>query len=626
MEITDDLTVRKLEVMNERISEAPKHRRKMIWGKEDDPCSKTVKWTEYAEPLPRPPLREFENEEALHTISSHPDLFAVSTPINIDRFEALLAEHPNQPFVQSVCQGLREGFWPFADTHYGEWPTTWDFSQQPVKSQSERDFISSQIEKEVSVGRYSPAFGPDLLPGMYSMPIHAVPKPGSDKLRLVTNHSASDFALNNMISKDDIAGVTLDNVQDLANALRLYRRKGGENEDLIVWKADVSEAYRHMPMHPLWQIKQVVTFEGQRHVDQRNVFGGRASQRIFHAFMSLVTWIAVMKLLLYFLRIYVDDSFSFQRRQLLSWYAPYQKLLPSDLVTVLKLWDHLSLPHEARKQVYGTELPIIGFDVHSNLMRIRMSDESRIKLVQSLQEFGQHGARRTLRDFQHIAGHLNWALNVNPMLQPGLCAIYRKTAGKLHQRALIWINRDVERELEWARRHLEESDGIFIVKSISWDYPQLPETAFRVYCDASSIALAFWFPSTNEGFQFDLGSHDPPKTIFYNEALTVCSAIHHAISRVSIGGQLAVFTDNLNTVQMFNSLAALPALNWMLIAVVDLLLSHDVDLRVFHVSGVYNVVADHLSRLRNKEANQCAPNISLHPFQPPRNALGAAQK
>ena len=106
------------------------------------------------------------------------------------------------------------------------------------------------------------------------MPTHAVLKPSLDKLRLVTNHSASDFALNNMISKDDIAGVTLDNIQDLANALRLYRQKGGENEDLIVWKADVSEAYHHMPMRPLWQIKQVLTFEGKRHVDQQNVFGG----------------------------------------------------------------------------------------------------------------------------------------------------------------------------------------------------------------------------------------------------------------------------------------------------------------------------------------------------------------
>ena len=440
VEITGDRTVRKLEQMNERIGEGPRHKRRLVWGTEWDARSKTVKWTETAAPLPRPPPREFDNTEAMQTIAANPHLFLVSTPINVDRFEALLSEHPNQPFVHSVCIGLREGFWPFADTHYGEWPTTWDYSSQAPKSQPERDFLRTQIEKEVAVGRYSPAFGPDLLPGMYSMPIHAVPKPGSDKLRLVTNHSASEFALNDMISRDDIAGVTLDNVQDLANGLRLYRENGGDSDDLIVWKADVSEAYRHMPMHPLWQIKQVVSFEGVRYIDWRNVFGGRASQRIFHAFMSLVTWIAVVKLLLTFLRIYVDDSFSFQKRHQLSWYEPYSKELPSDLARLLRLWDYLALPHEARKQVFATELPIIGFDVHPNLMRIRMSDESRSKLIQVLSEFAQHGTRRTLRDFQHVAGHLNWALNVYPLLRPGLCAVYRKTTGKLLQRALVWIN------------------------------------------------------------------------------------------------------------------------------------------------------------------------------------------
>ena len=84
-----------------------------------------------------------------------------------------------------------------------------------------------------------------------------VPKPGSNKHHLVTDHSAGQFALNNMISRDDIAGVTLDNVQDLGNALR-YLHQQDPNIDLILWKADVSEAYRHMPMHPLWQIKQAV--------------------------------------------------------------------------------------------------------------------------------------------------------------------------------------------------------------------------------------------------------------------------------------------------------------------------------------------------------------------------------
>jgi hypothetical protein len=123
------------------------------------------------------------------------------------------------------------------------------------------------------------------------MPIHAVPKEGG-KFRLVMNHSAGEFSLNSMIAKEDIAGVTLDNVQDLGDAIREYRRLN-PNERLHIWKADVSEAYQHMPMHPLWQVKQVVSFEGERCIDRANVFRGRASQRIFHAFMSLVIWITI---------------------------------------------------------------------------------------------------------------------------------------------------------------------------------------------------------------------------------------------------------------------------------------------------------------------------------------------
>ncbi|KAG1906134.1 uncharacterized protein F5891DRAFT_1182335 [Suillus fuscotomentosus] len=227
-----------------------------------------------------------------------------------ERFETLLtlANHPNPAFVKSVCQGLCKGFWPWADMHYGVYPTTLDIPSPSPSSDQEWNFLQDQIVKEESVGRYSRDFGPDLLPGMYSMPIHAVPKEGG-KFCLVMNHSTGDFSLNSMISKEDIAGITLDNVQDLGDALHLHHQSNPHNT-LRIWKADVSEAYRHMPMHPLWQIKQVVMFEGQRRIDRANVFGGRASQRIFHAFMSLVMWLAVfVRLIQAFL--YVDDSFFF---------------------------------------------------------------------------------------------------------------------------------------------------------------------------------------------------------------------------------------------------------------------------------------------------------------------------
>ncbi|KIK92975.1 hypothetical protein PAXRUDRAFT_92522, partial [Paxillus rubicundulus Ve08.2h10] len=166
--------------------------------------------------------------------------------------------------------------------------------------------------------------------------------------------------------------------------------------------------------------------------------------------------------------IYVDDSFSFQRAGQLSFYPKYGKALPSNLVKLLQLWDFIHLPHEERKQIFGAELPIIGFEVDPNLMQIRMSDDSRLQLISVLREFGQHGTRRTLCNFQHIAGHLNWALNVYPMLRPSLCAIYAKTAGKLQQKALIWVNRDVKRELEWASGHLLLSEGVFLLNSESW--------------------------------------------------------------------------------------------------------------------------------------------------------------
>lgn len=78
-------------LLNESIARGPRFRRRMIWGDGSETLSGTALWTETAEPLPRPPLSEYENVAALGTIAKYPDLFKVSTPINFDRFEMLLS-------------------------------------------------------------------------------------------------------------------------------------------------------------------------------------------------------------------------------------------------------------------------------------------------------------------------------------------------------------------------------------------------------------------------------------------------------------------------------------------------------------------------------------------------------
>jgi hypothetical protein len=70
-----------------------------------------------------------------------------------------------------------------------------------------------------------------------------------------------------MIRKEDIAGYPLDNMTQLGEML-LRKKKEFPEEELVLFKSDISEAYRYLPMHPLWQIKQVNTIQRERHIDR----------------------------------------------------------------------------------------------------------------------------------------------------------------------------------------------------------------------------------------------------------------------------------------------------------------------------------------------------------------------
>ena len=136
--------------------------------------------TEIALPLPDVPPSELLNHTTLSTLTSHPHLFKIVTPINVDRLEKLLESHPNQPLITSVCKGLHEGFWPLAN-FYQSAPVTWDNSASKLQG-ADLTFALQQNDEEIRLNRFSAVFGPDLLPGMYSMPIGVIPRPHSTSL------------------------------------------------------------------------------------------------------------------------------------------------------------------------------------------------------------------------------------------------------------------------------------------------------------------------------------------------------------------------------------------------------------------------------------------------------------
>ncbi|KIJ99664.1 hypothetical protein K443DRAFT_101862, partial [Laccaria amethystina LaAM-08-1] len=180
-----------------------KYLRYNIWEGGSHFLPSSADWTETASPLPLIPASELANPIVTKTIRENPQLFDIVTPIFVDCFENLLESHPNQAFVKSVCRDLREGFWPWADTHFGEYPNTLDLSLPEPTNEREAQFLRDQRDHEVFKGRFSQPFGIDLLPGMYCMPIFAVPKVrNSPDLRMVTDQSAGEFSLNSMIPRE----------------------------------------------------------------------------------------------------------------------------------------------------------------------------------------------------------------------------------------------------------------------------------------------------------------------------------------------------------------------------------------------------------------------------------------
>ena len=526
---------------------------------------------------------------ALQTLAERPDLFKIVTPVKVDVLERLTTSHPNRPFVQSVLDGLRYGFWPWAITNREGYPLMHDESKEIHLTDEKREFVLEQIKHEQDLGRVSNEFGRDLLPEMYCMPHYMVPKPHSNAWRLVNDLSAGPFSLNSMVDHQYVTGYPLDNLSHFGELL-LRKRKEKPGVNFVVWKSDISEAYRLCPMHKLWQIKQVVRIEGNLVVDRVDMLGGSSSGPIFISFNLLVGWVAKEEREIDDLE-YVDDSFGVEEEDNRALYLPYNVEYPMQQVRLLELWDEIGIPHKQKKQVFGSRLSILGIEVNMKDLTFTLPEEARERLMTELSEWCKAGVRRKVKEWQRLAGWVNWALNVYPLLRPALNNAYDKLKGK-NQEAKVWANNSIREDLRWAKDKVEQSDGVHLLKSLLWDVDSATCVART---DACPRGLAFWYPQLNIGFTLSTPSQTPASQITFYESLAVLSVLEDARFRFGPDSKLIIYTDNFSTVAMFNSLRALPEYNCILKAAVDILVATKFNLRVLHIAGENNDVADALS-------------------------------
>ena len=588
----------------------PRYLRHNLWSTESDPKITAAEWTCQAKALPRPPLDEWENESVLKTLKDRSNLFEIVSPVNVEALRKLTRAHPNQPFVESVLSGLEKGFWPWASTMKEGYPLTNDESKEVVLSAEKEEFVLAQVKHEQELDRMSASFGRDLLPGMYCMPQYVVPKPHTNSWRLVNDLSAGPYSLNSMVDRQFITGYPLDNLTQFGELL-IRKMKESPGLKFIAWKSDISEAYRICPMHKLWQIKQVVRVKGELMVDRVNVFGGSGSGPIFISVNSLVSWIAKHEKEVDDL-VYVDDSFGVEELGKETFYPPYGESFPSQQARLLELWDELGIPHKRKKQVNGPSLLILGILVDMEKLTFTLPDEARERLLNELWIWSQRGVRKKVKEWQQLAGWVNWALNVYPLLRPALNNVYSKIKGK-EQETRVWANCAIREDLEWARIKVEKSEGVRLLKSIAWDVSEATCTAMT---DACPRGFAFWYPELDLGFTTSTPPEATSNQITFYETLAVFSVLDNARLRYPPGSKIIIYTDNFSAVAMYSTFRALPEYNCILKASVDILYDFKFDLRVLHVAGVENDVADALSRGEIMRAIKINPKLTIKAFEP----------
>jgi hypothetical protein len=191
--------------------------------------------------------------------------------------------------------------------------------------------------------------------------------------------------------------------------------------------------------------------------------------------------------------------------------------------------------------------------------------------------------------------------------------------------APIWLNASVVSDLRWFADWVERLNGVHILGEESWS---ARDADLEIWCDASNFGLGFASAQPNIGYFFQW-EDDPLEaqshTYFFEELCVLC-AVLWATQLPHLPQRLAVHSDLANTYATFNSLHAYGRYNLLLMQAIDSLLNAGIDLRVFHIPGKHNIIADALSHGQFRLACELQPGISIQSFSPPRDNLQVLHK
>nr|XP_008117750.1 PREDICTED: uncharacterized protein LOC103280454 [Anolis carolinensis] len=514
------------------------------------------------------------------------------SPIKLENMKGWLADYPNRIAASYLLLGFSEGFRiPF----HGD--------RRPFKSGNLRsivgreDTVRHKIQKEVWEGRVVGPFETPPVPNLRVSPLGIMPKKAPGDFRLIHHLSFPKGESVNDAIPSELCSVRYTSFDD---AVLRVRRQGPGAE---LAKCDIKSAFRLLPVHPQDFELLGFCFEGAYYMDRALPMGCSVSCNAFEQFSSFLEWAIRKKSGLSGVAHYLDDFLFIgkagtgQCRYLMQQFH--------------QLADHFGVPlaHE-KTEGPATVLTFLGIEIDTVAHSCRLPLDKLENLKGKLSSFlGRRKA--TLREFQELMGHLNFACRVVAPGRAFLRRLCEATCGITKPHHRIAISRGIRDDLITWAEFLYSYNGVSF-----WRHDLQLRDALKVSSDASgSVGFGVYFNGQwcTERWPVQWSSAGVLSDLTFLEFFPIVVAVWLWASDFA-NSTVHFWCDNAATVQVINSMTSRsPRTMHLLRAFVLQCLRYNIVFLAHHIAGVNNGIADALSRQQMDRFRELTPQASVTP-------------
>ena len=450
------------------------------------------------------------------------------------------------------------------------------------KASSNRAAAVDKLNTELGLGRILGPYSHSPLESATYSPLYAIPKSEPGKFRLIHDLSKPNGHSVNDNIPDALKSVQYCSIMQVAEFLRAEKMAGSNPYYLA--KIDLKDAYRICPIHKQDWKYLGMQFEDKLFIDTCLPMGLGTSCAIFSTISDSLAWVFHKQNPGCRFFNYIDDFLIL---------APEKALCESALSNVLSSLEQWGFPISPQKTVYPcTSLEFLGLGIDSGKMCFFVPDKKRIKIGQEIKRFLSSKSQR-VNVIQKLLGKLNFLCTTFLPGKSLMAGLYHTLSGVLSSQG--WARRritsDSRADLQVWLSFLANTEGKPF-QFIFPDYSRLP----TMTTDASgSIGYGCvfgecWFKGVWEDQWWS------EQNIALLELIPIYIGIKLWQTKIS-NNTLNILSDNESVVAMITSFYSRDKkINILLKDLALFCMTENIVVRIKHLAGSENILADRLSR------------------------------